>query len=132
MPFRSNFPEFDKALRRYIKRLPEDLVLPFTKKVALDAFTRIVHRTPVDTGRARANWQISPGSPSLRDDAAANPDASSAVTNQVGELARAKPFETIWISNNLPYIEALEDGWSQQAPSGMVAITVREILEAFK
>jgi hypothetical protein len=33
----------------------------------------------------------------------------------------------IWIYNNLPYIERLEFGHSQQAPLGMVRISIAEI-----
>lgn len=32
----------------------------------------------------------------------------------------------IFLTNNLPYIERLERGWSKQAPTGMVALTVAE------
>jgi len=33
----------------------------------------------------------------------------------------------IFIVNGLPYINRLENGWSQQAPNGMVAITLAEL-----
>lgn len=33
----------------------------------------------------------------------------------------------LWISNNLPYAVRLEYGWSKQAPSGMVRVTLLEL-----
>jgi hypothetical protein len=33
---------------------------------------------------------------------------------------------TIYIVNNLPYANALENGHSKQAPSGMVKVTLQE------
>ncbi|NBT33816.1 MAG: hypothetical protein EBT13_18445 [Rhodobacteraceae bacterium] len=37
----------------------------------------------------------------------------------------------IYIQNNLPYANRLENGWSGQAPQGMVALTVAEVSAAF-
>ena len=34
--------------------------------------------------------------------------------------------DTIYLANNLPYIRKLEEGSSQQAPAGMVALSVQE------
>ena len=39
--------------------------------------------------------------------------------------AKAAGTVHVWI-NNLPYAQRLEDGWSKQAPSGMVGLAVRE------
>ena len=37
-----------------------------------------------------------------------------------------KAGHVFYLVNNLPYIRRLEQGWSQQAPAGMVAVTVSE------
>lgn len=73
-------------------------------------FNEIQERTPVDTGFARANWYGGIG-------AEGTLDAS-------GTAAAAKAGAVIVIVNNAPYIGALEDGWSQQAPEGMVKVTL--------
>jgi len=33
--------------------------------------------------------------------------------------------DIVYLANNLPYAQRLEDGWSQQAPEGMVKLTVQ-------
>ena len=33
-------------------------------------------------------------------------------------------FPTITVQNNLPYIDRLENGYSKQAPAGMVSVTL--------
>jgi len=38
----------------------------------------------------------------------------------------------VWITNNVDYIEKLEHGGSQQAPQGMVSVTVAELRTMFK
>ncbi|HIA8446854.1 TPA: HK97 gp10 family phage protein, partial [Escherichia coli] len=38
----------------------------------------------------------------------------------------------IYIQNNLPYAEALENGHSQQAPTGVYANAFHGVLQAYK
>lgn len=43
---------------------------------------------------------------------------------QESEIAIPEKGESIYISNNLPYIRALEYGHSKQNPKGMVGVVV--------
>lgn len=75
-------------------------------------------------GHFRANWDYGVGAAPLAeyDDI----DASGAVSMQriLSGMEGAKMVGSIhYIANNLPYAERLENGWSRQAPHGMVAIT---------
>lgn len=104
------------------------------KKIGFDLHRRIVLKTPVDTGRARASWNISVNQPDrsvepeIPDDQklSAGAAAKKALAKQqaIGKLG---PTDEIWISNNLPYIVALERGHSRQAPAGMVAVSLAEV-----
>lgn len=99
--------------------------------VAFELQEKIVERTPIDTGRAKASWRLNPNVA----DASVEPDlygdkenpffASQALVVAKGQQQKI-PFGTkrIVISNNLHYIEKLENGGSRQAPVGMVAVTV--------
>ena len=99
----------------------------FRRALAMKVFSRVILRTPVDTGRARGNWQCTMGSPA---------DGVLDAEDKTGAeaIARARDVSvgigtddrSIFLTNNLPYIEALENGHSGQAPQGMVAITVAE------
>ena len=93
-------------------------------KTVIDLFYAIVKRTPVDTGRAKANWFLG-----------YDPD------NEIGkhDLNDALEFGydpdkgvTIWIYNNLEYIIPLEEGWSDQAPRGMVSLSLTEFSKFLK
>lgn len=120
----------DFALR--VKVAPQKVV----KKVAFQLFRRIIQKTPVDTGRARASWNIAIGAPDAavkpEGDYKASPGALAAKANSVlsGYGADGR-LPVVWISNNLPYIGELENGSSQQAPAGMVALSVAEETTAF-
>lgn len=95
------------------------------KDVALQALDSVVHKTPHDTGQARANWQvaISHSSPATEQligqfDYEGNDTVAKGATLINGPREAG---ETIFISNALDYIVPLDRGHSQQAPAGMVA-----------
>jgi hypothetical protein len=97
------------------------------RKICLDLLTGIVLKTPVDTGRARANWFTSIGSPSINVTESTDPSGSSTIANSLTAISKATG-DILWITNNLPYIYRLEfEGWSGQAPAGMVRVTVNDI-----
>ena len=106
------------------------------RTLCLDLLKDIVLNTPVDTGRARANWQTSINSPQggtveFSADAGSGvsaPKASAASADAINRGAAAvvkAPGNIFWITNNLPYIYRLEfEQWSKQAPNGMVRLAI--------
>jgi hypothetical protein len=123
--------KFSVDIRAWVKKARgnTDLVV---RKISLDMFRKIVLRSPVDTGRFRGNWQIEIGR--MPDGVLALDDKRGVAT--IGKAtAKARDIragQTVYIVNNLPYGPRLEHGWSRQAPSGMVKITVQEFQEAAK
>jgi hypothetical protein len=113
-------------------------------QVAIAIVTDLATKTPVDTSKALSNWRIGLGRPVALAIAPHNPgrhgstqDASAAATiaQAKAALAAKKPGQTIWISNVLPYIRRLNDGYSRQAPAGFVerAILIgRKVSETVK
>lgn len=128
---------FNKAVTRFAKKLPQEHLVPFHKKLVLEVLTRVVQKTPVDTGRARGNWQTTintlPTGETGETDTSSYVGGGSATINKgLAALAHLKPYQVVWISNNVPYILALERGHSKQAPKGMIALSLREIREILK
>jgi Bacteriophage HK97-gp10, putative tail-component len=95
------------------------------KKTIFDLFSEIVMRTPVDTGRLRANWQIGVNqAPGAAYDWV---DKDGSATLQIAQqmLDTAKGIgDTYYIVNNLVYAIPIEYGHSKQAPAGMVRVSV--------
>jgi hypothetical protein len=100
-----------------------DLVV---RKVALEMFSRVIQKSPVDTGRFKGNWQVAIGS---------IPDGTLQLDDKAGTATMAKVTavalqleagQVIYLVNNLPYAQALEYGHSKQAPQGMVRLTIAE------
>lgn len=95
--------------------------------LALEATKRIVMRTPVDTGRARGNWNVSIGSVDQSTTERTDPAGTVTISQAGAKLRGAKFGDVIYISNGLPYIRRLEYGWSDQAPNGMVRLVAAEL-----
>lgn len=94
------------------------------KKVIVDLDSRIVMGTPVDEGRARANWFPSLNAPSsaITDDVDTMGEVAVASAQRIASAA--KLGDVAWMTNNLPYILKLENGHSTQAPAGMVDLNL--------
>lgn len=91
------------------------------RRCALAIDATVVLATPVDTGRARGNWQVEIGSPASGVTDSLDPSGAGAVREGKGVIESYKGDKNgIYITNNLPYIERLNQGWSKQAPAGFV------------
>jgi len=83
-----------------------------------EVFKNIILMTPVDTGRARGNWQCTIGAPFV------GQDDSGDVSKMHGIVPR-RAGSVVYLTNNVPYIGRLEyDAHSRQAPNGMVRVSV--------
>jgi hypothetical protein len=109
------------------------------KKAVLDIARSVIRKSPVDTGRFKGNWQLgvnsSPSGERDANDSSALGTArdSGPAMAQVIEKLPAQPLgNSYYITNNLPYAQALEDGHSQQAPQGMVERTLIEFDAIFR
>lgn len=128
----TNLIEFNAALDRFSRQLVPAQVVALHKKVHLEAGTRLVLKTPVKTGRARANWQSTEGAPATSELKLVDPTGQDAISRSVSSVSGLKPFGVTYWTNNLPYVEALEQGSSRQAPAGMLAVTVEELGAIFE
>lgn len=114
--FRSAF-ELAVDLGTVAKALGIESARDAAVSLALRLDKLIVQGTPVDTGRARANWFVAEGA--MRTD-------TTASTTGVARPA-LKGESVIFISNSLPYIVPLEYGHSGQAPNGMVRKAIAQV-----
>lgn len=98
-------------------------------EVALAIVGDLAFKTPVDTSKALSNWRVSlerPGAlaipPHFPGEHGSTQKSSAQATIEAAKktLANAKPGKPIFISNVLPYIVRLNQGYSRQAPAGFV------------
>lgn len=122
---------FDLALQRFAGKTVPERLAQIQQAVALEALRSVVLMTPVDMGRARANWQVAHDAPATGEVDATDKSGGATIAKGAEEAAAIRPFEQTYITNSLPYIKALEDGSSQQAPAGMVGVTVQRLKSQF-
>jgi hypothetical protein len=110
------------------------------RAIMLEAVNRIVLRSPVGDaiywkspppkgyvgGRFRNAWQHAIGHvPAAQEPN--NPKASGEDSiARVSQGVAAKPSSLHYIFNNLPYALRIENGWSEQAPRGIVSLVRAE------
>ena len=124
----NNAAEFGEQLQDVLKNMTGDTELAL-KKAAVDLFRLIAERTPVDTGRAKANWSIDKIEHNRTEDV-----GDSTVASKANDFFRKWNIQDkqIVILNNLEYIEFLENGSSQQAPAGMVSVSFKDFADIFR
>jgi hypothetical protein len=113
---------FTIPLAQLAEKMQADLET-VVQRSTLEVFRSVVQKSPVDTGRFRANWNASHGTPDAHttqsvDQGRGIAEASKAATFAVGGV--------IYLTNGLPYAVRLEYGYSKQAPSGMVRLSAAE------
>lgn len=102
------------------KKNPEKVM----RQVSIKLFFAIIKASPVDTGRFRMNWMASGGTPATGTTAATDKSGNIATGNATSFVLKATDWREFTLTNNLPYAQRLEYGWSQQAPQGFVRVNV--------
>lgn len=125
----ANGRDLKKAFQQWVNAAHEDGLLAFLAQLA-DCYGRLVQRTPVDTGRARAGWHIegepSEWKPAPGEYEKAKAEAAAVISQEVLKLEDLSKADVIYIMNNVEYILPLEAGWSRQS-SGFWALFLSEL-----
>jgi len=116
---------FSDDIKQFTNKTERAALFVF-RGTALDIFSKVILRTPVDTGRLRGNWQCSLNSPVTNE---TNATGNQALSGAKKATSNAKITDSIYMTNNLPYAGVIEDGRSNQAPAGMVKVTISEYQE---
>ena len=86
------------------------------RSICLGIYKDVILGTPVDTGRARGNWQIAVGVPPREE---ITRKERGGATNQMNEakskINRPIAGKSVFMANNVGYIMKLEEGHSVQS-----------------
>jgi hypothetical protein len=153
-PIRDNTLAFEQDLKAYSRAVNRQL-RDVVRMVIFELLRMIVVNTPVDKGRAAGSWMVARGATDgfvLPDSAQMTKEqAIHAAMDRITHLDFSDLSTVYWIYNNLPYIVDLEyglypnppkkgsyvkgqgyviktvDGYSRQAPAGMVRISMASL-----
>jgi len=109
----------------------------------LGIFEKVIERTPVDEGRTRGNWNAALNTlDGSVNESRSEQEAIQAVRQMAAQLELGDSFTLV---NGMPHIRKLEyggypqpgtektvNGFSAQAPAGMVGVTVTEFKRAVR
>lgn len=124
------------------------------RSITIALFKGVILSTPVDTGRARGNWQTTVGAPASGIVEGTDPSGASAIGSVLANQGGAG--KVTFLTNNLPYIGVLEyglypnppklgtrlkgggyeirsvGGYSRRAPAGMIRVNMARIGEIIR
>lgn len=96
------------------------------KKTAIQLMDGVVLRSPVRSGRFRSNWMVGIGYQVATTVETMDPTGDASRARVGPAMATWKPGVSIFLTSNLPYAKRIEYGWSDQAPGGVVRLTVQD------
>lgn len=114
--------ELDRVLMQMADALP-GMVDTIIRKVLMDLWSELAKTTPKDTGRATAAWiaDVQEGEWSPPEGTF---DPDSVAAKIPGVIAGLSKSDQYFLFNNVEYILELENGSSQQAPNGFIAVAL--------
>lgn len=126
---------FAESLAAFAEQTKEAIDDVF-RDVVIEIGTSVIRLSPVDTGRFKGNWQFTVGAPSNQSIDTFDKAGHETIATLVAEVSKLEAGQVAYIVNNLVYGVPLEYGHSDQAPAGMVQITLARfqqiVLEAIR
>lgn len=94
------------------------------RATTIKLWNSITLSSPVDQGRFRANWFASYGDTSKVTDST-DKSGQKTIDRNKNDVLGQTDYSQFTLTNNLPYSERLEYGYSDQAPNGMVRTNIK-------
>jgi hypothetical protein len=127
---------FALDINKFIKKCGDNAD-KVVRKTVLDIGKSLIEKTPVGDatyweskppagyvgGHARANWSHSEGAQNVQEFDGVDPSGSGSNSRIAASIPVKAAGKVHFIQNSVPYIQALEEGHSRQAPNGMAALT---------
>lgn len=110
-----------------VKRVRDNLTLSY-QNTLYDIGKTLVYYTPIKTGLASSNWNVTPeGKMSTVREPLQGDKGLSSTTAISYQVQGINAGESALFYNTVHYIDDLESGSSRQAPSGMITPTLPNI-----
>lgn len=100
------------------------------RRAAIAINQTVVLATPVDTGHARANWQVGLGSAPKNELDEEDKAGGPTLARNNSAIGKSPLRKAIFLSNLVPYIGELNRGSSAKAPAMFVQLAVQEAISA--
>jgi hypothetical protein len=121
-------PNLNKELDDVSQEVRE-VIYQASVATAFNAVTSLQQQTPIDTGRARNSWNISTDTKDFKKDFSAISVNSLLATTALNTLDSDGLSVDIYLTNSAPYINELNRGKSDQAPSRFIERTLLQFYD---
>jgi hypothetical protein len=102
------------------------------KNIVGETLQQVVVRSPVMDGEFRASHKVTLDSPDTTYEKSIDASGANTIAEGLKVAATAKIGGLVYVQSNSPYGTRLENGWSQQAPNGVYALSFRYVCEKYR
>ena len=102
------------------------------KKIVGDTLQQVITRSPVMDGEFRASHKVTLDSPQNSYEKGFDLSGGATLAEGLKVASTAKIGGLVYIQTLSPYGTRLENGWSQQAPNGVYALSYQSVVSKYK
>jgi len=102
------------------------------KKIVGEVIQQVVVRSPVMDGEFRASHKVTLASPQTTYEKGFDLSGDATLAKGKKVASTAKIGGLVYIQTLSPYGTRLENGWSQQAPNGVYALSFQSVVSKYK
>ena len=102
------------------------------KKIVGETLQQVVMRSPVMDGEFRASHKVTLDSPQNTYEKGFDLSGGATLSEGLKVASTAKIGGLVYIQTLSPYGTRLENGWSQQAPNGVYALSFQSVVSKYK
>ena len=104
----------------------------YLKKIVGDMLQQVIVRSPVMDGEFRASHKVTLSSPQNTYEKGFDLSGSTTLAEGLKVASTVKIGGLVYIQSLSPYGTRLENGWSQQAPNGVYALSYQSVASKYK
>ena len=102
------------------------------KKIVGETLQQVIVRSPVMDGEFRASHKVTLDSPQNSYEKGFDLSGSATLAEGLKVASTAKIGGLVYVQTLSPYGTRLENGWSQQAPNGVYALSYQSVVSKYK
>ena len=102
------------------------------KKIVGETLQQVITRSPVMDGEFRASHKVTIDSPQNTYEKGFDLSGGTTLAEGLKVASTAKIGGLVYIQSLSPYGTRLENGWSQQAPLGVFALSFQSVVSKYK
>jgi hypothetical protein len=114
-----DFSDVDEEIKVYVAEEARDIML--------QVFRGVVANSPVLRGHFRYSWRFAVGQPDLTFVREGGTEKNPLGPPPTPKVPVDTSFPPMFVTNNIPYAQIIEDGTYDSAPAGVLDVTLQDL-----